>query len=292
MLKRRGDFFQHRTVNFQIAALDIQLRAFIHITGRLAHRAIQAFGYRIQRHHAHPQQVLLQFTIQSGLVQQRGIGFAQTRDQNMMHSRNIVDALGEETGDFLETGKTIEFQGVEMFALSLRDERRLHLRFGLDFDFADVSAQTNQGFRQLTHVPFEIEDFAFNPRPRNRHFTGLVHHAINPVRAHPQGQRLRITQDGLRGGSVLRHRLERVSRRRGQQLQRGCVGRTRFRCLTVFQVFHRGGETVKLGFQRLKIGGAHFHLAFADSDEARFHDVGELAQTHRADHAGAAFEGM
>ena len=104
----------------------------------------------------------------------------------MVHGRNIVNALGEKARDFLEASEAVKLQRVEMLALSLRDKCRLHLRFSLDFDFANVSTEAAQRLGQFTHVTLEVKHFAFNSRTRNRHFASLVHHAVYPVGTHAQ----------------------------------------------------------------------------------------------------------
>ena len=52
---------------------------------------------------------------------------------------------------------------VELFGHAMRLERCLHLRFGLDFDLADVAAQARQRLRQFVDVAL---DQALNPSRR------------------------------------------------------------------------------------------------------------------------------
>ena len=71
-----------------------------------------------------------------------------------MHRGNVVHALGNSTGQFLEARKAIEFEGIEAFG-SLVDHAGLYLRFRLDLDFAHLGAQSDDTACQFEQVCLE-----------------------------------------------------------------------------------------------------------------------------------------
>ena len=64
---------------------------------------------------------------------------------------------------------------------------RLHLRFSLNFDFTQLTAQTNHVFRQIEQRRFQAAHLAFNPRAGDRQFTRFIYQSVDNVCANAQG---------------------------------------------------------------------------------------------------------
>jgi hypothetical protein len=63
----------------------------------------------------------------------------------------------------------------------------LNLGFSLDFDFAQLAAQTNDVFRQFEQRALQAAHFTFDSGPGDGQLAGLVDQAVDQVGAHPQG---------------------------------------------------------------------------------------------------------
>ena len=70
---------------------------------------------------------------------------------------------------------------------------RLNLAFGLNFDFAQLTAQTNDVFGQIEQRPLEAAHFAFDSRPRDGQFAGFVDQSVDQVGADAQRCALRAS---------------------------------------------------------------------------------------------------
>ncbi len=90
MLQRRGDAFEHAAVEFDLRALDLELRLAAGFARRLPHDAVQAFAQGRERHRAHAHQVLLQFAADARLLQQSGVGFVHVLQQRHLDRGGIA----------------------------------------------------------------------------------------------------------------------------------------------------------------------------------------------------------
>ncbi len=144
VLERRHHLVEHRAVEFHLATNDIQVGALAEFLGGLANDAEQPFSLAGERRHADTHQLLLQPAIQARLRDDGGIGIIKVPEQVLLHGRHIVDRLSHKPRQFLEARETVQFERVEVLlaVLGLGDAR-LHLTFGLDFDFAQLPTQTD-----------------------------------------------------------------------------------------------------------------------------------------------------
>ena len=124
--------------------------------------------------------------------------------QAALNGRDVVDRFGHHAGQFLHARETVEFERVEVLLGILRQSQpRLHLRFGLQLNVAQLSAQTLEVPRQFAERVAQLTHLGFQPGPRTHEFAGLCRQAIQQLAANP---------NGLSGGDARRHQ----GQRRGQ----------------------------------------------------------------------------
>ena len=80
-----ADALQDAAVEFDLAAVNFQGRAFAQLLGGLAHRAIEALGQRGERHAAQLQEIAVQIARHARLLRQRRLGFLQVAEQRLLH---------------------------------------------------------------------------------------------------------------------------------------------------------------------------------------------------------------
>ena len=181
----RSDLFQNRAIKFKFAIADVDLGALAQFARGLPDDPVKPFRNAVDRHHPHAQQILLQFPVHSGLLGQGSLGFSEAAEQGVLDGGNVVYAFRDKAGNFLKTGKPVQFQRVEFILAARGLEGCLHLGFSLDFNLPDVGLEAIQGFGQFHHMALEAEHFAFDARTGNRNFTSLVDHPIHPVDPDP-----------------------------------------------------------------------------------------------------------
>ena len=209
VLDRGQHLVEHRTVDIDLAADDVEVGPLAQFLGGLADDAIEALGLAGEGQHAHTHQFLLQTAVQARLGKDRRVGIIQALQQVLLDRRHVVHRLGHETGEFLEAGEAVQFQRVEIdFAARRMRHLGLDLGLGLDFDFAQLTAQTNDVFGQFEQRALQAAHLAFDPRPGDRQLAGLVNQAVDQVSPHPQRR-------PLPGSIAFRLRLGR--RRRGRR---------------------------------------------------------------------------
>ncbi len=121
----------------------------------------------------------------------RRIGIVKVLQQILLDRRNVVDRLGHEAGQFLEAREAVEFQRVEIgFAFRRMGNTRLDLRFGLDFDVAQLAAQTNDVFRQFQQRALQAAHFAFDPGPGDGQLARFIDQTVDQVGTNAQGRPL------------------------------------------------------------------------------------------------------
>src|SRR6266571_1582745 len=174
VLERSGDALEHRAVELDLGALDIEIGALSDFLRGLAHDAVKAFLEAAERDHAHAHQVLLQVTVEPRLREQRLLGFVHCVDEVSVHGRHVVDAFRHQPRHFLEAGEAVEFKRVE-FTHGFPGEllARLHLRLRLDFDLAQLRAQPRDVVGELLHGRLERAHFALDSAARDGDFAGL-----------------------------------------------------------------------------------------------------------------------
>ncbi|KFB71034.1 MAG: hypothetical protein AW09_003850 [Candidatus Accumulibacter phosphatis] len=171
------------------------------------------------------------------------------------------------------------------------------MQFGLDFDVAQLPAQTDDILGQVEQRSLDGSHLAFNPRAGDRQLAGFVDQPVDQVGTHPQGGPLcgRFAVDFLRaGGSTLfgsRDRL--VGGVFGSQFRCRRVGYLdgricRFTMLQALDNLHDHVEGIVDVVDQLQRRTAGL-LCFL---HARFNGVCEFAKIHRAGHARATFERM
>ena len=185
VLEWRGHLVEHAAVEFDLAALDFKIDALVQLLRRLPDDTVETIGKAAERNHAHGHQLLLHLAVQARLGDDCRIGVIQVLQKILLNGRHVVDRLGHHPRQFLEAGEAVELQRIEagmMFIGGLRGPR-LHLRFGLDFDLAQLATQTNDVFRQIEERLLQAAHLAFDSRTRNRQLASLVHQAINQIGA-------------------------------------------------------------------------------------------------------------
>jgi len=204
VLERSGDALEHRAIELDLGAFDVQIGALADFLGGLPHDAVETFLEAAEGHHAHSHQVLLQVAVQPRLREQRLLRLVHRVDEVSVHRRHVADALGHQPRHFLKAGEAVEFERVKLAHGFLGEfQARLHLRLGLDFDLAKLGAQARDVVGEFLHGGLERAHFALDPAARDGDFARLVDQAVDHVRAHPQ-QRL-----GLQLALCERHRLRR-----------------------------------------------------------------------------------
>ena len=127
----------------------------------------------------------MEHVVDARLGEQRGIGVVEVAQQVLLDGGDVVDRLGHHPRNFLELGETVEFERVEFGMLGFGQHMaRLHLRFGLNFDVAQLATQTDDAFRQVEQRTFQAAHFAFDARARNRQLAGFVDQAVEQIGAH------------------------------------------------------------------------------------------------------------
>ena len=61
-----------------------------------------------------------------------------------------------------------------------------HLRFGLDFEAAQLLLEARDRARQLRQIEVDGIDLLVEPRAENAHFAGVVEHGVEQVRIDPR----------------------------------------------------------------------------------------------------------
>ena len=288
-----------------MVAEDFEVGLFADFLGGLACHPVQPFCLAGEGQHANAHQFLLQAAVEAGLREDGRIGVIEVLEQALLDGGDVVHRLGHETGEFLEAGEAVEFQWIEFF-LAFRGVRypRLHLGFGLNFNFAQLPAQADDVFGEVEQRCFQAAHLALDPGAGNGQFAGLAHQAVHQV---------------------------------GTDAQHGLLGAVAFLCLRFRERAHRGRDT--LGWRRcsrifvlrygrgrgVAAGSSHRQFDFATLavaeivgglcqgvttgfdvvDQATagmpfiervlhpgFQQVGGFAQVHGAGHAGIALEGV
>ena len=105
---------------------------------------------------------------------------------------DVVDRFGHHPRKFLEMRKPVEFERIESGVLLVGDRRvRLHLQFGLHFNFAQLAAQTDDVLRQFQQGFFQVAHLAFDTRTGDGQLARFVDQAVDDAGAHAQ-HRLRM----------------------------------------------------------------------------------------------------
>ena len=139
VLERPDELLQHRAVELDLAAVDLEVGALVELLRGRAQDPVQALGQAAERHRADREQPLLHFARQPRLREQRGVGIVEVLQQRLLDRRHVVDAFGERARELLEARVAVEFQRIELAVLFLQQfDLRLDLRLGLDLDLAHL----------------------------------------------------------------------------------------------------------------------------------------------------------
>ena len=233
----------------------------------------------------------------------------------MLDGRDVVDTLRKRPGKLLESRVAIEFQRIEgCVVFADLHQAGLDLRFGLDLELADLGTQADYAARELEQIRLQRAQLAFDARPCNRHFAGLVDQAIDDVGAHPQHRMGAGLDFGSRSASG---RVGRLRRRKGcdnvllgarRRRERGNGlrmrresrhGRSRLLRFdgirqrdvrpALAQRIEHVCDPIEVRVERLEQFLRPGDRRFAGR-QSRLHLMRELAETHRAGHPRAALE--
>ena len=318
VLERADQLLEHRAVELGLPAADFEVRPLAELPRRPAHDPVQALGQAAEGHRADREQLLLHVARESPLRDQRRVRDVEVLQQRLLDGRHVVDPFAQRARELLEAGVLIELERIEPFlAFSHLHQARLDLRLGLDLDLAHLRAQAYHAAGELEQVRLQRAQLAFDARPRDRHFAGLVDEPVDDVGAHAQhragaglhvggvgvrarrrglGRRQRHDDRPLRGrdagaapGTSVAAGATRLGGRERLVLFRGPGQRNVGPALA--QRVENEGDPIEIAVQRLEQLGRAGHRRVVD-DEARLHQVHELAQAHRPGHPRAALEGV
>ncbi len=176
---------EHAAVDFDGAADDVQPHLLAGFLGRLAHHAVQAIGHAFELDHARAQQVVLQVARQPRLRGQFVLGGLHRPLQPALHGGHVVDRLGHHAREFLETREAVHLQRVETLRRGLGGfHARADLRFGLQFQVAQLAAQTFQVVGQVDQRALDLADVGFDACARDADLAGLVDQTVEQRTAH------------------------------------------------------------------------------------------------------------
>src|SRR6202171_3740643 len=187
VFERSDQLFQHRTIELDLRAAYLEIRAFVELLRRLTKNAVETLRQAAEGNRADREQLLLHVTRKPRLRQQRRVGLVEVLQQGLLNGRNVIDAFGKATRQLLEPGVAVELQKVEPLR-RLVDHRhsRLDLRFGLDFDFANLRPQTNHAIGQFEQIALQRAQLAFDASAGDGDFSRLVDQTIDKIGAHAQ----------------------------------------------------------------------------------------------------------
>ena len=302
VLQRRANLVQHRTVEFDLAAADFKVGPFAEFLGGLPHNTVETLGLAGEGHHANTHQLLLQLAVHSRLREDGRVGVVQVLEQVLLHGGDVVDRLGHHPGQFLEAGEAVEFERVEAGERFVGNGcARLHLRFGLNLDVAQLAAKPDHVFREVQQRAFETDHFAFDPGAGDGEFACLVNQLVDQVGTNPQRGFLRGGFFGsfssFAGAGIDHCNCGGLLRSRSRLLDLAFVGirlgcrRCCFKRLAALQALNDLDDAVEgvfNVFDQLDRGTASFGRLF----DVGFDGVGDFPQRHRAGHPGTAFQRM
>ena len=316
VLERTDQLLEHGAVELGLTAAYFEVRPLAELPRGRAHDPVQALGQAAEGHRADREQLLLHAARKAALREQSRVGDVQVLQQRLLDGRYVVDSFGERSGELLEAGVLVELERIEAFlAFTHLHQPRLDLRLGLDLDLAHLRAQAYHAAGELEQVCLQRAQLAFDARPRDRHFARFVDEPVDDVGAHAQHR----AGAGLHVGGVLDRARRCGLRRRKRHDDRPCrrrrrgsgprhlgrAGNTRFGGRGRLVLLGRPGQghvgpafaqrveherdPVEIAIQRLEQLRRAGHGRVVD-DQARLHQVHELAQAHRPGHARAALE--
>ncbi len=118
VLERADQLFQHRAVELDLRAVDLEVGALVELLRGRAQDPVQALGQAAERHRADREQPLLHLARQPRLREQRRVGVVEVLEQRLLHRRHVVDAFGERARQLLEARVAVELQRIELAVLS------------------------------------------------------------------------------------------------------------------------------------------------------------------------------
>ena len=179
VLEGRGHAVEHPAIDLDRATLDVELDLAAGVLGGLPHHAVQAVGDALELDHSRAQQVALQL---AGLARLRGqvvLGRFDGALKLALHRGDVVDRLGHHAGEFLHTGEAVELKRIEAAGRVLGlGQARLHLRFGLQLDVAQLGAQTIKVDREVVERAAQLAELVLQTRAGDHHLAGLVHEPV------------------------------------------------------------------------------------------------------------------
>ena len=176
VLERRFHAFEQVAVHFALRAFHFQLRAFADFLRGLAQRAAQRRHQRIERHHARAHEAFLQIRTDARLLQQQRFGLAREIVEQALNGDQVGHRFGQRARELLQLAEAVEFERIEggvgfvLFALIARQD----LRFGFEFEFAQLFAQAADGLFEFDEVESERRNLLFETRTVDRDFAGVV----------------------------------------------------------------------------------------------------------------------
>ena len=284
VLERRQHLVEDRTVNIDLTIGNVEIGAFADILGGLPDDPVKTVGLAGERNHPDGHQFLLQAAVQTRLGDDRRVGVIQVFQQVLLYRRNVVHRLGHEARQFLEAREAVEFERIEL-GHAFVGHPRLNLAFRLNFDFAQLAAQTNDVFGQIKQRALQVAHFAFDTRPGNGQFAGFVDQPVDQIGTHAQrtalcrsgriGLALRFAEVGWQGSRFI------------VGLQPGLDNEVSTGAESVYGL----GKSVEAGFKLVEERRSR-PIGLECFINPCFQQMSQLAQIHRPGHAGIAFESV
>jgi len=157
VLEWRLHALEQVAVHFALCAFDLQLGAFAEFLCGLAQRAPQTRHERVERHHARAHEAFLQIGRHTRLLQQQRFRLTREVVEQALNRGQVRYRLGQCARQLLQLAEAVELERIEHrfgrfgFALVARQD----LRFGFEFELAQLVAQTADGGFEFDQVEAE-----------------------------------------------------------------------------------------------------------------------------------------
>ena len=187
VFERAYHAIKHGSIDFHLVATEFQFHALVQFARRLAHDVAQARGLGGKADHARAHQTFLQIGVDARLLLQDGFRLADKIVHARLYGIEIVQTFGQAARQLLQAREPVEFQRIELGAGGRQAFFRTikNLRFGMDFELADLIAETRDVAVEFRHVLAETKDLLLHARARDTHFAGIVHQVIKQTGAYP-----------------------------------------------------------------------------------------------------------
>ena len=315
VLDGRSHALQHVAVELALHAGEHRLGVLALFLRGLPHHALQTRHLARERHHQGAHQALLDGGVDATLLQQQTLGLIDHLVHQHLHGSEVVDRLGERTGELLHARVAVHLQRIEVLPVLVgrgtgAETAGGDLRLGLDVEHAQLLAQADDGLGHFPELRLQRGVLLLQTRAVDGDLAGLVEHGVQRFHRHAGqlaahrglvGVLFRLPEQlrppAQRRLGAHRRQRHRLGQRRGFEFQRR-VGRQRLGIAHgdgvvaarqgIVQVLHRRQLTA----QRRMLGFAGRIAPQLQAADLGLQIVGEIAHVREAGHARATLEGV